>query len=523
MNFNLALLFAESARSYPYRPALWVNGEQFSYAELRERVLRVSGWICRDTEISKRVGILASRSADAYIGVLGTLWSGGAYVPIDAHIPPSRLVSILERSKLDALVADEAGAHLLTPDVLEHAPNRLLLGVGADLPASASDHPRIHFSSVAELSQVGPDWPVEVPKDALAYILFTSGTTGTPKGVMIEAGSVYLMTEAYRQRYDDIDCDDRVAHIAALTFDASLVTMTQGWMAGGSLHVVPHEQLMAPGKFLRDHKITAACLVPSIAVFMQRLGMLKPRAFPDLRHLIFGGEALPVSLANAFQMAAPSCCIENQYGPTESTVLCLWQYLTDPPLVTPGRGTLAIGDPLSYVEADIVDSALNPLPAGDAGELIIAGPALARGYPDDPAMTARQFPTIKGKRWYRTGDRVYRDESGKFYYLGRIDNQVKILGNRIELEGIEAHLRQVVGSDLVAAVAWPMVNDNASALVAFHCCPGVTANCVRAAMKLRVPEYMVPQRVHCLQTLPLGSTGKIDRKALTEMLDRGVL
>jgi acyl-CoA synthetase (AMP-forming)/AMP-acid ligase II len=130
---------------------------------------------------------------------------------------------------------------------------------------------------------------------------------------------------------------------------------------------------------------------------------------------------------------------------------------------------------------------------------------------------------LAGQRWYRTGDLAYQDSTGTFHHLGRIDNQVKILGNRVELEEIEAHLREVVGTDLVAAVAWPVADLRATGVVAFHCNPGVTRDEVRDGMKKRVPDYMVPQRVHQLGALPLGSSGKIDRKALIRMLDEALV
>jgi len=130
---------------------------------------------------------------------------------------------------------------------------------------------------------------------------------------------------------------------------------------------------------------------------------------------------------------------------------------------------------------------------------------------------------LEGLRWYRTGDLAYEDHSGIFHHLGRIDNQVKILGNRVELEEVEAHLREILRTDLVAAVAWPLADNRATGIVAFHCAAGVTRDEVREEMKKRVPDYMIPKRVHLLDTLPLGATGKIDRKALTRMLDENLV
>jgi acyl-coenzyme A synthetase/AMP-(fatty) acid ligase len=296
--------------------------------------------------------------------------------------------------------------------------------------------------------------------------------------------------------------------------------MFMAWSAGASLYVVPASQLMAPGKFIRDHELTIWFSVPSTASFMGRMKMLKPGAFPSLRISIFAGEALAVTTAQAWQIAAPNSIVENFYGPTELTVDCIAQTLEDPPYVTRNRGTLAIGKTFPGVRAGIVDADLKFLPPEQEGELVVSTRQAARGYFEDAELTASRFPTLDGVRWYRTGDMAFEDASGTFHHLGRIDNQVKILGNRVELEEVEAHLREILGTDMVAAVAWPVVDSRATGIVAFHCAPGVTRDAAREEMRKRVPDYMVPQRIHYLDALPLGATGKIDRKALARMLDQ---
>ena len=522
-NYNLALPFYANFVARPESPALFVGGERFSYAELGNLARRISGWLRRNTgEVSGRVGILASRTWEAYAGLLGTLWSGEAYVPINPRTPEDRLIHILQVTKLDALVVDQAGMDLLSNRVLESAPRRILFGAGTGPSPSALEYPGISFQSIAELPDEGPAQPVYVPGDALAYIIFTSGTTGTPKGVMIEAESVARYRSVVQERCP-FRPTDRVSQVAELTFDNSVLDLYVTWGAGAGLFVVPASQLVAPAKFIRDNELNIWFSVPSTACILERMKMLKPNSFPSLRFSIFAGEALPIATAQAWQIAAPNSVVENFYGPTEVTVDCIAQRLEDPPNVTRNRGSLAIGKPFPGIQAGIVDANLNFLPPGEEGELIVSGRQLARGYFQDPELTAARFPTIEGRRWYRTGDLAYQDASGAFHHLGRIDNQVKILGNRVELEEVEAHLREIVGTDLVAAVAWPLTDGRATGLVAFHCAPAVTREQVRDEMKKRVPDYMVPQRVHQLDTLPLGATGKIDRKALTRMLDESLL
>jgi D-alanine--poly(phosphoribitol) ligase subunit 1 len=522
MNFNLALPFHASSERTPEALALSVGNSRLSYAELVILARRICGWLNEGGRHGPgRVGILASRSVEAYAGVLGTLWSGNAYVPISPDTPEDRFIRILEMANPDALIADQAGLDSLSDRILAYAPKRILFGPDATPPPQTKKFCETMFASITELREEGPQEPVRVAGDALAYIIFTSGTTGTPKGVMIEAESVAQYCSVVQKRCE-FRSDDRVSQAAELTFDNSVLDMFVTWAAGSGLYVVPATQLMAPAKFIRDNELTIWFSVPSTACILERLRMLKPESFPSLRCSIFAGEPLPVATAQAWQAAAPNSVVENFYGPTEVTVDCLAQRLEDPPNITRNRGCLAIGHPFPGIRAAIVDSNLNFLPQNEEGELIVSGRQLARGYLLDPDLTAARFPVIDGHRWYRTGDLAYQDSTGAFHHLGRVDNQVKILGYRVELEEVEAHLRSVLGTDLVAAVAWPLTDVRPTGIVAFHCTPGITRDWVRDGMRKLAPDYMVPQRVYQIPVLPLSSSGKIDRKALIRMLDEGI-
>ena len=344
------------------------------------------------------------------------------------------------------------------------------------------------------------------------------------------AGVVVLLLTCIAALYH-INPSYRVGQFFETTFDPSVLEMFACWQGGAELHVVPETKVMAPGGFIRQRAITVTHAVPSLVVMMHKFRQLAAGSMPSLRLSFFGGEGVPVASARLWQQAAPNCLITNQYGPTEAAVTCISRPFSEPPVETAGRGTIAIGTPFPGMEAAVVDES-DPtrfLPPGEIGELALSGPQLAAGYLGDEEQTARRFPVLDhpelGRtRWYLTGDSAYCDAQGLFHCLGRIDNQVKVMGHRVELEEIEAHLRAVCQTDSVAAVAWPVVNGNPAGIVAFVSGavvdPGLD---VREAMKRRVPVYMVPSRVHAVDALPLSTNGKVDRKGLRTMLDEKVL
>lgn len=505
---NLARMVFDHAAATPARVALVVDERPYTYKELAEIAGRVGGWVRRICQADRppHVGILAARSIETYAGILGACWAGGAYVPLNPRQPTSLLAATIARAGLDAIVVDRRGQKHLK-----------------DL--SLDPIPLLQPSDWDESTNLPADPPAEVPRESPAYIIFTSGTTGVPKGVIITTGAVSHLLKRAQDRYQHRP-QDRFAQFFETSFDASVLEMFSAWAAAASVHVIPETQLLVPSGYIRRHELTVWHSVPSIITVLQKLKQLAPRSLPTLRITCFGGEPLTVAAARGWQLAAPNCLIDNQYGPTEAAVACTAQRLTEPPVETPGRETLSIGTPFPGMFVDVVDESGRFLDANETGELSIAGPQLAAGYLDDPDLTARRFPTLTHPqhgtmRWYLTGDLGMRDAAGRLHHLGRTDNQVKILGHRVELEAIDSHLRAVCGTDSAAAIAWPIVDGHASGVVAFVAGSQLSADVVRDHMVQRVPAYMVPRAVRLMETLPLSANGKIDRKALRAMLDNG--
>ena len=522
MSTNLALPFYNNARSSPERFALLVGGREFSYGNLADIVEPIAAWLeDRSAGAGKLVGILASRSLAAYSGLLAASWAGAAYVPLNPDWPDQRLLSILATTELDALVVDDRGLKLLSEPVLQHCPKHILAPESRGSLSAGQPSASTPIAGFDDLPAADPHHlPKALRGDDLAYIMFTSGTTGSPKGVMVSTANVSSFLSAMRKLYA-FSPQDRVSQTYDLTFDPSVMDMFVTWSAGASLHVVPAGQMLGPSRFIREHELTCWFSVPSTIAFMRNMKMLTPGAFPSVRYSIFCGEPLSASSAELWQKATPNGVIDNLYGPTEATVVCIGQRCTEPMVVTESRGTVATGTTLGTMDAAIVDSSLRFLPKGEKGELALSGNQVAKGYFKDPKKTAARFPTIGGRVWYLTGDFAYQDGDGRFHHLGRTDNQVKVLGNRVEIEDVEAHLREVCGVDSVAAVAWPITNASAEGIVAFAAGTALTAAEIREKMQRRVPKYMVPTEVRFLKGLPVSASGKTDRKCLAAMLAEG--
>jgi D-alanine--poly(phosphoribitol) ligase subunit 1 len=500
-NFNFSQPMFRHAQFDGARLALCVDDRNVSYSELAVLAQRTAAWINRDAARPRGfVAILASRSLEAYAGVLGAGWAGDAYVPLNPKLPEDRLATLLEIIRPVALITDENGRKALTGRALKAAP-AMVLNSFDDLPAhDPQDRPR------------------QMEAEDRAYMIFTSGSTGVPKGVVVPLRAIHALVAGMQEVYG-FGPHDRFSKAYNLSFDGSIHDMFTCWNAGASLHPVPARQLMAPAKFIQEKQLTMWTSVPSTAVFLERMKMLQPGAFPSLRCTIFSGEPLPLRSALAWQKAAPNSVVDNILGHTECCCFSTLERLSDPPNVTTKLGLVAVGKPLPGFEAAVFDKDCQPLPPGQEGELALSGPQVAQGYFEDPDRTAARFPSIDGKVWYRTGDLVVVDPSGSLHHLGRIDNQVKVLGHRIELGEVESHLSEVCGTDAVAAVAWPVDHGSARGISAFHCMEGLSAQEIREKMMLRVPRYMVPQQVRRLERIPLTEQGKIDRAALKALLD----
>jgi amino acid adenylation domain-containing protein len=515
--------FTQSCEQFADRPAIIVAGRETTYGQLANKAKSLAATIQRESDRGAvpLTAIFAYRSETAYAAVLGALMAGHGYVPLNRTFPVERTRLMLERSLCRSVIVDAGSASQLDK-ILPNLNTELLIVCPDhdDVTEFVAKFPRHRFVGMNEIDPPEKWRAATVHNDSIAYLLFTSGSTGQPKGVMVSHANVTHYVDYVSKRYC-YSCNDRLSQTFDLTFDLSAHDMFVGWQNGACVCCLSQKQLIKPGAFINDLKLTAWFSVPSTAVFMRRLGVLKPDMYPDLRLTLFCGEALPVEIARDWALAAPNSIIENIYGPTELTIACTtyrWDSAVSP--VESEHGVVPIGEPFDGMVALIVDEQLHEVENGVDGELLMTGPQLSQGYWNDEGKTKRAFISVPGRNsiYYRTGDRVRRLASDKpLTYLGRLDNQVKVLGHRVELGEVEAVARKLSGLDAVVAIAGPNMT-NADGIELFLEVDQFDIEPLLKQMKQELPYYMIPRKIRTLSRLPLNPNGKYDRVALRNIV-----
>lgn len=484
-------IIAEQAARTPDATAVVSDGRTLSYGELDRRANQLAHALRkRGVGPDFLVGLCVDRSAAMIIALLGVLKAGGAYVPLDPDYPAERL----------AFMLDDCGARLLiTEDGLRQTLSSIPLACeviyldrdAAALDAERRDAPR----SKVDLSN-------------LAYAIYTSGSTGQPKAALLTHRGL-LNLAASEFRLYGIGPQSRVLQFASLSFDASLSEIAMALCSGATLYV-EQRQTILPGPdlehYLEREQITVLSLTPSA------LAVLDPAAAPSIEQLIVGGEPCSAELAAVW---AGRCRFFNTYGPTETTITATYVEYRD------GTRPPNIGRPLPNVRAYILDRELEPVPVGVPGELYIGGIGVARGYLNRQGLTAERFlpdPFRDSPEavMYRSGDFVRWRPDGQIEFIGRIDNQVKIRGNRIELGEIKTYIEQHPDVRQVVVIAWEdtLGDKNLVAYVVAENPPADLVDQLRANLKRSLPEYMVPSAFIALDKLPLTPNDKVDLRAL---------
>lgn len=516
-------LFSSSASRQGQRTALAIGETRVSYAELSALAERIGATVLAEESPPSRVAIMAHRSLEAYAGILATLRAGAAYVPLSPKFPALRNASILDRAGIDTAILNPADLPAFESLLARRGKSlRVIVIDSEDARLLAERFPWHRFDCAAS---TGSARSVGAFADRCAYVLFTSGTTGAPKGIAINHSNLRSYLD-YMLSAEVPGEADRYSQVFDLTFDLSVHDMFVCWGLGGALCVPSDKDLLAPWNYIRAQELTHWFCVPSLGAYMHRLGGLKPGMYPSLRSSRFCGEKLPAWLAEAWRKASPASRVENLYGPTEATIaITSYEWREGSPEACI-HGGVPIGLPLPGQLAMVVDSEMRPVPDSCSGELLLAGSQIFHGYLGEGARSEDCFVTIDSesgpRRWYRTGDIARFDPHlGGFTVLGRSDCQVKIMGFRIELSEIEHVVEEHAGLKPAVAVATEATETAGPRLVLF----GLSAQSEKKALAERacrdyLPPYMRPHSIVLVDSFPMNDNGKLDRKALLEYAER---
>ncbi|MFJ7345824.1 amino acid adenylation domain-containing protein, partial [Streptomyces sp. NPDC101110] len=482
-------LVAEQARRRPDAVAVEFGATHLSYRQLDARANQIAhALIAAGVRRGSLVGVCLERGPDAVAALLGVWKAGAGYVPLDTDYPSARLGSMMRDADVRVVVSQGGLADLLTD----------------------FDGVVVPVESVGESSFPSEDPAVAVTAGDAAYVMFTSGSAGLPKGVMVEHRAVVRLV--WGQQYAEFSEQNVHLLLAPLAFDASTFELWGALVHGGRLVIAPPGAVgvaelrsLISEKGIRDLWLTAALFNTVVDE--------DPSVLAGLARVLVGGEALSARHVREAQTAVPGLRVANGYGPTETTTFACTYAIPELPEDTQ---SVPIGSPIANTQVYVLDGALRPVPVGVAGELYVAGAGLARGYAGRPGLTSERFVACPfgqvGGRMYRTGDVVRWSAGGRLEYLGRADEQVKIRGFRIEPGEVEAVLAAHPQITQAAVIAREDVPGD-KRLVAYVVGDASESE-LREYVGERLPQYMVPSAVIVLDALPLTVNGKLDRKAL---------
>lgn len=513
--------FSDRACRTPAAAALILGKQRLTYGDVDRLSNQLASFLLENgASRGDRVAILAPKCPEAIVGMLAALKADGVYVPMDSGSPAPRLAKIIAASRPRWIFTVSASAELLDGILAEVALPRAPTVIGlTDEPIDCRHATRVCTRNDWQTAPAREPATRARSSDA-AHLLFTSGSTGVPKGVVITHANVNAFIDWATDHFG-IGPDDRNSSHAPLHFDLSTFDVFGTLGAGAELHLVPADVNLMPQKLaamIRDSALTQWFSVPSILNFMASFDALRHGDFPDLRRVMWCGEVLPTPTLIYWMERLPHVRFTNLYGPTEATIASTWFDVatvpTDPTMPIP------IGRPCDGESVVVLDQAMKPVPVGEIGDLYISGVGLSPGYWENPEQTAKVFVQgANGERIYRTGDLARFDQGGVLHFVGRADTQIKSRGYRIELGEIEAALHTLADLEQAAVVAIPSDGfEGWTICCAYSLKTGRTLStaALRKQLAALLPNYMLPARWLPLRELPQNANGKIDRRALKE-------
>lgn len=489
---NILTPITKAISNHSARNAFFISGKAHKYADFGGRIAAIRRAIEASGSQCQVFGLSLHDDLDTYAAIIALWFEGKAYVPLQSSQPLERNMGIIEQVGLDC--------------VIDTAPDSPFTQVRIINPSTLASEA---FDSRTE----------EFPESDIAYILFTSGSTGVPKGVPISRGNLAAFIDAFWDLSYEIGAEDRVLQCFNLTFDLSVMSYLVPLLRGACVYTVPPDvvKYWHICRLMLEQKLTVALMTPSTIQYLRPY--FEELSFPDMRYSLFCGEALPLDVTEEWAKCLPNAVIDNVYGPTEDTIFCTTYRFRREGSNKAHNGVLSIGTSMSSGRITIVSDDGAETQPGEVGELCLSGGQLTAGYWKNPQKDAEVFWTAKdGTRFYRTGDLCFSDDEGDVLFVGRKDSQVKIQGFRVELGEIEVYAKKFF-KDGTMLLAMAFENSDALTEIALFVQSGIDASKeLEDYLRSKLPYYMIPSRFIFMDKFPVNKSEKIDRAALKELI-----
>jgi len=510
-----SILFKQ-ARKTPDIEAIRCGDQSISYNELNDKALSIATVIAKSGLKNQTIGIVGKRNFSVYMGILGSIYAGCSYTPINPNHDKSRIANVINECSIQLVIGCLDDLSKIHNIINENS--LIIIMPNEKTPYSGFHGKSFGKESIDTIKQNSS--PIEVDKNSIIYILYTSGSTGRPKGVKVTYQNVLSFLKNMNQIYS-LPQGFRSSHTFDLSFDLSVCDMFFTWSNSGTLCVLPEEEKLMPSEYIRREKISFWYSVPTLASFMDRFNVLEYDAFPSLKYSLFCGEPLPHELAVKWSNAALNSTVENVYGPTEATIhLTRRVYSKDDLNRVFTNGIMPIGKPFSDHEIEIINRDGNKVSYGDTGEIVLKGPQITQGYLNDVEKTKSAFVHFdwdsSESKWYKSGDFGFYNTDGDLECLGRKDNQIKIGGQRIEIGEIEGVLRNYELLNDVVIVPVKNSDSSTKTLVGFI----TTSLSEKEEQKIRLDSQQFLERIFFprkfveVKAFPTSDSGKVDKKQL---------
>ena len=509
---NIQKILFQSLNNFSENNALYIDDKYYTYSFLKQFSVKTAKSILNIENKKQSVIIMGSRSFYTYAGILGTIISGSYYTPLNETFPIERNINIIKISQAKTIVLDiEDFKNYET--ILDNLENYNIICLNGDINDLKKRFPKHNFDYKDNNLE-----NIEVCDDDTIYMLFTSGSTGIPKGIKISHYNLYNYIKAFTKR-NSITDNDRFIQMNDLTFDLSVHSLFLSILHGACLYVPNNSEKINPVKFIYKHSITHALMVPSSITFMKKMRVLKEQFFCSLKYLAFAGETLPFHDAILMAEVTPHAKLENIYGPTEATIACTYfEFDKNTEELIEYSGSMPIGNAYDGMNVELFDNNLNKIIDNSIGQIVLSGKQLAKGYVNNEEQTKEKFILINNELHYLTGD-LGRKINGEIVFLGRNDSQVQIKGYRVEIFEIEHAISKINGIISNAVIPTPVGAATYESTTAFLVCDkNIDTDIVKANLVKKLPNYMVPNKYIILDSMPLNSNGKIDRNQLKKIL-----